>query len=126
MQVQLLQAPYDSGQRDVCMGKGPLYFVEHGLDALLHEHGWDVEVETIEPLSHFRAEIRTSFELCRGLAQRAHAAQERGAFPLILSGNCNASLGGIAGVNPAQLGVIWFDAHPDFHTPETTAGGMLD
>jgi arginase len=126
MDVQLFQVPYDSGQRGARMGKGPLAFVEHGLSARLQEQGWRVKVVTIEAVSPFRAEIRTAFELCRSLAQQVQPARARGAFPLILSGNCISSLGGIAGVDPAGLGVIWFDAHPDFHTPETTAGGMLD
>lgn len=126
MQVQLFQAPYDSGQRGARMGKGPLAFIERGLAARLRAQGWNVEVETIEAISPFRAEIRTAFELCRALAQHVQQAREQGAFPLILSGNCISSLGGIAGVDPARLGVIWFDAHCDFHTPETTAGGMLD
>ncbi len=126
MEVQLFQVPYDSGQRGARMGKGPLVFVERGLAARLGARGWNVEVETIEPISPFRAEIRTAFELCRALAQRVQPAQARGAFPLILSGNCISSLGGIAGGGPAGLGGIWFDAHCHFHTPETTAGGMLD
>lgn len=127
MQIQLFQVPYDSGQRGARMGKGPLAFLERGLDARLRQQGWPVEVATIEaPPNVFKAEIRTAFELCRGLAQQVRLAREQGAFPLILSGNCISSLGGMAGVDPAGLGVIWFDAHCDFHTPETTAGGMLD
>jgi arginase len=126
MQIQLLQVPYDSGHRSARMGAGPEYFVQHGVAAQLQARGWRVEVETIEAQRPFQAEIFTTFELCRQLAQRVQAAKSSGAFPLILSGNCNGSLGGIAGVDPAGLGVIWFDAHSDFHTPETTAGGMLD
>ena len=43
---------------------------------------------------------------------------------MVLSGNCNSCLGTIAGINSAQLGVVWFDAHGEFNTPETTQSGF--
>jgi arginase len=126
MQIQLLQVPYDSGLRSARMGCGPAYFVQHGVDELLRARGWTVEVETIESQRPFPSEITTSLEVSYRLAKRVQAAKEQGAFPLVLAGNCNSSLGGIAGVGPTDLGVIWFDAHSDFRTPETTVGGMFD
>jgi arginase len=126
MQVHLFQVPYDSGLRGVRMGLGPDYFVRHGAESILSSHGWEIEVETIESQRPFPSEITTSLILCWQLAQRVQAVKDQGAFPLILAGNCNTSLGGIAGVGPDDLGVIWFDAHSDFRTPETSAGGMLD
>jgi arginase len=126
MQVHLFQVPYDSGLRGVRMGLGPDYFVQHGAVSVLSSHGWEVEVETIESQRPFPSEITTSLVLCWQLAQRIQAVKDQGAFPLILAGNCNTSLGGISGVGMADLGVIWFDAHSDFRTPETSAGGMLD
>jgi arginase len=50
----------------------------------------------------------------------------QGSFPLVLSGNCNSALGTVSGIDPSRLGVIWFDAHSDFNTPETTISGFLD
>ena len=44
----------------------------------------------------------------------------------MLSGNCNTSLGTITGLDPYELGIIWFDGHSDFNTPETTTSGFLD
>jgi arginase len=35
-------------------------------------------------------------------------------------------LGTIAGVDLVGLGVVWFDGHGDFNTPETTTSGFLD
>lgn len=128
MQIHLFQVPYDSGLRGVRMGLGPDYFIQHGLASILSSHGWEVEVETIESQRSFPSEITTSLVLCWQLAQRMHAVtdKEQGVFPVILAGNCNTSLGGIAGVGADDLGVIWFDAHSDFRTPETGVGGMLD
>jgi len=44
----------------------------------------------------------------------------------VLSGNCNTAVGTIAGLDAADLGVVWFDAHADFNTPETTTTGFTD
>jgi arginase len=48
-----------------------------------------------------------------------------GAFPLVLAGNCNSCLGTAAGLGhtgAAPLGVVWFDAHADFDTPDRSLG----
>jgi arginase len=45
----------------------------------------------------------------------------------VLSGNCNtAAIGAIAGAGPEDLGIVWFDAHGEFNTPETTTTGFID
>jgi arginase len=62
------------------------------------------------------------------LADEVAGLRERGSFPLALLGDCNGSLGMIAGLQRAgarRLGMVWFDAHADFNTPETTLSGML-
>jgi arginase len=45
----------------------------------------------------------------------------------VLSGDCAASLGTMAGLQRAGLspGIIWLDAHGDVQTPETTSSGYL-
>src|SRR5262249_19886505 len=55
-----------------------------------------------------------------------HSAAEDGALPLVLSGNCNAAVGVLAGLQPTRPAVVWFDAHGDYNTPETTVSGFLD
>lgn len=124
--VQVILVPYDSGKRGVRMGSSPEHFINNGLVELLQAEGHEVWVETIESKSAFRAEIRTQFELYGLLARRVGEARQAGKFPLVLSGNCGASLGAIAGAAPKLPGVIWFDAHGDFNTPETSASGFLD
>jgi len=50
-------------------------------------------------------------------------------FPVVLSGDHSVSGATIAGIKMAlpqsRLGVIWFDAHADLHTPYTTPSGNL-
>jgi arginase len=68
------------------------------------------------------------------VAERVSEATASGSFPLVLSGNCNATVGVIAGLAGAsakeegaeEVGLIWFDGHADFNTPETTTSGFLD
>jgi arginase len=47
-------------------------------------------------------------------------------LPIVLPGNCSATVGVVAGLNATGLGVIWFDAHGDCETPESTTSGFLD
>jgi arginase len=47
--------------------------------------------------------------------------------PLVVSGDCTTSLGVLAGLQRAgqDVGIVWFDAHADFHTEQTTTSGYL-
>jgi arginase len=51
----------------------------------------------------------------------------RGERPVVVSGDCTTSLGTVAGMQRAGLdpAVVWFDAHGDVQTLETTASGYL-
>jgi len=126
MNLQLLLVPYDSGRRGVRMGAGPEHLCASGLQTFLADHGHTVFLEVVEPPpANWRASISTSFELMRALATRVRAARALDRFPLVLSGNCNAAVGVVAGLG-SGIGVLWFDAHADFNTPETTTSGFLD
>ena len=49
-----------------------------------------------------------------------------GQFPLILGGDHSIAIGSVAGAASGEdLGVVWFDAHGDFNTPETTPSGNV-
>ncbi len=62
--------------------------------------------------------------LYQQLAQRVAAADG----PVVVaSGDCTTALGTVAGLQARGLapGVIWLDAHGDFHTPRTTRSGYF-
>jgi arginase len=126
MRIQIIQVPYDAGHRSVRMGSGPEHFVRNGVGEALRGNGHEVYFEVVDATGPFKAEIGTAFELHKLVADRVRDAVEQGRFPLILSGNCNTSVGTITGLVPQELGVIWFDGHADFNTPETTTSGSLD
>ena len=124
--IQVILVPYDSGNRSLRMGRGPEHLIENGLPQALQAGGHEVSVETLEAPSEFRAEVQTQFALYQALAVKVDSAKQKGQFPLVLSGNCGATVGVIAGARTKRLGVIWFDAHGEFNTPETTTTGFLD
>lgn len=125
--VRTVFAPYDSGHRGVRMGAGPGHLWDNGLPELLRSESRPlVTIVDVVPESDPPAEVATAFELDRLVAGQVREAVSAGEFPLVLSGNCNTSVGTIAGAGPEGLGVVWFDAHADFETPETTTTGFTD
>jgi arginase len=126
MRIQLIQVPYDAGHRSVRMGRGPERIVNGGVGETLRGNGHTVHTDLVEAPSAFRTEIKTAFELHKRVAARVQAATQQACFPLVLSGNCNVSVGTLAGLDPRELGIVWFDGHADFNTPETTTSGSLD
>jgi arginase len=59
----------------------------------------------------------------RALAE-AVAACDDDTIPLILAGDCTSCLGAMKGLEAHQPHVLWYDAHGDFNTPETTPSGF--
>lgn len=123
--VDLIAVPYDSGHRGERMGRGPLDLREHGAADLLRGAGLAVRETTVEAFPGFHTEVAAGFELARATALAVRAAQGRSAFPLMLAGNCGASVGVVAGL-AGEVGVLWLDAHADLNTPDTTLSGFAD
>jgi arginase len=124
--IRILAVPYDSAHRGLRMGAGPEHLLENGLVEALRAKGREVRSKTVHPEGEPLAEVATAFELNRLVSETVGAAIARGEFALVLSGNCNASVGTLAGAGPEGLGVVWFDGHADFNTPETTTTGFTD
>lgn len=65
------------------------------------------------------------------LIDASRSAIAGGCFPIFMGGDHAVSLGTVAGVaahaaeQNRPLFVLWLDAHPDYHTPETTDSGNL-
>ena len=126
MNIQIITVPYDSGHEGARTGKGPDHFIQNGIEQILQKSGHVVKVTRVESRIPFSTEIGTTFEVNRLLAESVSSAVGKNHFPLVLAGNCNSCVGTIAGINSKRLGIIWFDAHGDFNTPETTVTGFLD
>jgi len=126
MNITLIQSPYDSGYYGLRMGRGPLHLVERGASDWLRQQGHEVDLVPIRLRDGFNTEVGSALAIQRQVAVLAASARGEGRLPLLLAGNCNASLGLLAGVGPSATGLVWLDAHGDFNTPETTISGYFD
>ncbi|HMN32647.1 MAG TPA: arginase [Chitinophagaceae bacterium] len=70
--------------------------------------------------------VKTIYER---IAKTVEENIKSGLFPLVLSGDHSSAGGTIAGIKMAnpknRLGVVWIDAHADFHSPYTTPSGNM-
>jgi len=123
--VHLLVVPYDSGHRGTRMGAGPESLIEAGIDRALAADDHSITTTLIEvPRGSWTSEIATAFELMRCVAAAIKGTKT--ALPVVLAGNCITTIGALATYPPSRTGVVWFDAHADFNTPDTTSSGFLD
>ncbi|QAA98375.1 arginase (plasmid) [Agrobacterium tumefaciens] len=62
------------------------------------------------------------------LAQEVKAARASNRITIACVGACSASLGMVGGIGDAEgpVGMIWFDAHGDAQTPDTSENGFLE
>jgi arginase len=138
--VTLIGVPLDlgAGRRGVDMG--PSAFRLADIHQTLRELGYEVEdagdVEVAvretrdpgDPRMKYLAEIRAT---CEALRDRVGGALQAGSVPVVLGGDHSIAMGTIAGVSRhhrergQKVGLIWFDAHGDMNTAETSPSGNI-
>jgi arginase len=126
MRAKVILVPYDSGHYRKRMGLGPERIFHSGLKDLLMRTGVEFDSEEILLEDAYPTEISAGFELCRKVAGRVRQGCETGELPIVLSGNCMTAVGTVTGCSREKTGVVWFDAHGESTTPETTKSGFLD
>lgn len=69
---------------------------------------------------------------CTNIARDVKRVLSDGALPIILGGDHSIAIGSVAGVashsrehDGKDIGLIWFDAHADINTPETSPTGNI-
>ncbi|MGR3483279.1 arginase [Salipiger marinus] len=136
----LLGAAIDTGaSRPGCL-MGPASLRTAGLAEAIRALGWavtdlgDVTIAPQDPLPHANAAIHHLAEMrawIEEIAPKAHAAASAHDLPVFMGGDHSISAGTVAGMarHAADLGrplyVLWLDAHPDLHSPDTTQSGNL-
>jgi arginase len=86
-----------------------------------------------EPTAHgeklrYLREIKAA---CVLLAEDVKKSLGGGELPVVLGGDHSIAIGSVAGVSSfyrergQSLGLVWFDAHADMNTPETTPSGNI-
>ncbi len=108
------------------MGRGPSVLLGAGLREVVSAQGLEETCEILECRDEHMAEIRSTFTLASQISERVSGIHAVGGMSIVLSGNCNGALGTIAGLGTSSTAVLWFDAHGEFETPETTRSGFLD
>lgn len=138
--VELIGVPIDlgAGRRGVDMGPSAIRIAD--LEVRLEQLGYKVEdfgdLEVMIPetqpvgqgsLRYKEAILKTCEELCREVSR----SLGQGRLPLVLGGDHSLGIGSVAGSSVfyggrgESLGLLWFDAHGDFNTPETTPSGNI-
>ena len=125
-EVALIVMPYELSRLRDGVGRGPEHLLEAGAEAALASAGARVSTEVIELEGRHSDEIEACFALISLVRDAVRAAIARGAFPVVLSGSCFASIGVVAGLGEPAPGVVWLDAHGDFNEPSTGIHGYFD
>jgi arginase len=138
--VRLIGVPLDlgAGRRGVDMGPSAMRIA--GVSSALQRLGYEVvddgdiavvgpEVAGISnPKLKYLPEIVRAVTL---LSDKVKRTMEQGELPLVLGGDHSMAIGTISGVSgyfreqKKKLGLVWFDAHGDANTPETTPSGNI-
>jgi arginase len=82
------------------------------------------------------AEAKTKYltviaDICEQVHEKAYDALANGRIPITLGGDHSISIGSVSGVSSylasknQTLGLIWFDAHADINTPDTSPSGNI-
>ncbi|SFC72923.1 arginase [Bacillus sp. OV322] len=134
--VTIIGMPMDLGQmrRGVDMGPSAIRYagiVERlqNLNLEVRDNG-DIPVGRPEVVIDPETKMR-NLELVADrssiLAEEVYSAIDRGEFPLVLGGDHSIAIGTLAGTarHYPNLGVIWYDAHGDLNTAETSPSGNI-
>jgi arginase len=86
---------------------------------------WRWRPDTARPRAQNLAEVA---RIARETAERVARARAEAAFLLVLGGDCTIELGTVAGhlARDEDVGLVYFDLHPDLNTPASVHEGALD
>ncbi|MED1564329.1 arginase [Alkalihalobacillus alcalophilus ATCC 27647 = CGMCC 1.3604] len=131
--IGIIGVPLDLGQSRRGVDMGPSAIRYAGLEATLKRLSDEVfdfgdipvsrEREKVQKLRHLNEIV----EACTALANQIEEVETAGYFPLVLGGDHSTAIGTLAGVAKMKknLGLIWYDAHGDLNTLETSPSGNI-
>ncbi|WML29368.1 arginase [Neobacillus sp. OS1-32] len=134
--LSIIGMPMDLGQmrRGVDMGPSAIRYagIIESLKPLfdeIHDLG-DIAIGRPEVIVDKKSNLRNLdlvAEKNAVLAEKVDEIIQSGAFPLILGGDHSIAIGTLAGgaKHYQNLGVIWYDAHGDLNTAETSPSGNI-
>ncbi|EPZ45940.1 arginase [Alicyclobacillus acidoterrestris] len=136
-ELRIIGVPSDLGQgrRGVDMGPSAIRYA--GLSAALEGLGYTVQdlgninVPTPEMKEQNQNTklryLHEVTEVSKNLCNIVSTVVTEGHIPIILGGDHSIAIGSLAGMaqSSTNYGVIWFDAHGDMNTAETTPSGNI-
>lgn len=134
-EISIIGVPMDLGQMRRGVDMGPSAIRYAGLIERVQQIGYDVEdigdicIEREEEKDE-NTKLRNLTQVakvCEELATKVDNIIEKNRFPLVLGGDHSIAIGTLAGVakHHENLGVIWYDAHGDLNTEETSPSGNI-
>jgi arginase len=138
--IGIIGVPIDlgAGRRGVDMGPSAIRIadLERKLEELGHkvEDYGDLDVMIPETQKVGTGKLRYKKPIlaaCKDLMKAVERCLDDGRMPLVLGGDHSIAIGSVAGSTNwfakrgESLGLIWFDAHGDANTPETTPSGNI-
>lgn len=135
-QISIIGVPSDYGQRRRGVDMGPSAIRYSGLLDRLHalhfnvKDEGDIRLKLVKEHENEDLKLLNLEEIIHLSEELAHKVSEvvsSNGIPLVLGGDHSIAIGTIAGLGKHydNLGVIWFDAHADINTPETTPSGNI-
>ncbi|MCP8968088.1 arginase [Ectobacillus ponti] len=136
-QLSIVGVPMDMGQMRRGVDMGPSAIRYAGMVERLQELQFDVE--DLGDLYVERSQTQTDdsgpklrnlprvVSVCEQLAGKVDDIVSRKRFPIVLGGDHSIAIGTLAGLSKhhQNLGVIWYDAHGDLNTEETSPSGNI-
>ncbi len=138
--IGFLGVPMDlgGGRRGVDMGPSAIRIagIEERVRKLGHSFRDFGNVPVAEPESREPDDKRARFlpeigDCCARLRTRVEELMGQGFRPLVVGGDHSIACGTVGGISShyhaqgKKVGLIWFDAHADMNTPETTESGNI-
>lgn len=138
--VHLIGVPMDLGGNRRGVDMGPSAIRIAGLRSALEGMGLQViddgNVPVPQPESRVPRDPSARFlseiaHCCQRLRARVERVLAEEGFPLVVGGDHSIACGTIAGLSShyhqrgERMGLIWFDAHGDMNTPETSPSGNV-
>lgn len=134
--VSLIGVAIDLGAGTAGVSLGPEAIRYAGVEERLINIGYEVQdlgdIRAVRPkvatsegtnLKNLDEVARVNTELCNAV----DTVMSAGRFPIVLGGDHSIAIGTISGVmqHKKNLGVIWFDAHGDINTDQTSPSGNI-
>jgi len=138
--ISIVGVPMDLGadRRGVDMGPSALRYAD--LNEKLQNLGYEVhdlgDLDVIIPETHHYGDPNAKYlkeiaDACNHLANLVLEIRQNGSTPLVLGGDHSIAAGTVSGVSESfrregqPIGLLWFDAHADFNTPDISPSGNV-